>query len=787
MSDSTDRFSIWKRGTRPEALKKDETMRLFREYRKYGDEETREKLIYGSLGLVAKYVTTYGIYKYKCNENSYPTVDDLLSIGEVTLMKAVDTFDPDQYKFAFSTYLFHHIDRDIRAHLFEGASINAGVRFDANITDNNNPDEEASTLLELTADKSTLPEKMFDVLDIKMIEKEILPLLPKRERDIFYAMKFEGKTEYFLADRYNITRQRVNQIVKSATEKVLRLYNDGVSDIDYETRGIDFDGKLLEYLKENKEIVSTYGRSFLVNYFLPALSEEEQRIFSAFVLNYRGQTLEQIIKENDLGRSTRVHYVLKTIKKKLGLMAPELKVQQKKDRLNKAPTLKQQQKINQNERFLNKFGGKFFLQRYFVPSLAPLDSKIFQLSMEYDGQPVREMAKKVGLTEAQFNTRVKKIYSDLKLVDFDALVSLVDNQKTLMFNIAKEHRRENTEREFDIEEVSKRQEVMKRFGGVDRIVQYFLPVLSKDEADVFKLLYLNPTFSTFEGLATYLDKSVAQVIATDKIVMAKLESTNFDELEKLSLDVDDYLKNTYSSKSADATHRKYADKILSNFGGEVFIREEFLPMMSSQLDREILGRYILDGEPIEKLFPILPKIRRFSGTYIDGERTPKQCADFIHGRLNYSIISQLQKMKEDYINFEEAVKDFYVRKGFDKSHSENIQKVAFGVEESKQEAENYFPDELIQKIGGEKVALKKFLTTMKISEQLVFFKSRFEKKDDITIAAETDLKLEEVEDAKRSASQKLHQFADALGEKKNERTGMPSKMRLSNHGSKEKK
>lgn len=69
-----------------------------------GDPTAREKLIRHNLRLVAHIVKKY--YSLPCDQ------DDLVSIGTIGLMKAVDTFDPTR-RARFSTYASRCIENAI--------------------------------------------------------------------------------------------------------------------------------------------------------------------------------------------------------------------------------------------------------------------------------------------------------------------------------------------------------------------------------------------------------------------------------------------------------------------------------------------------------------------------------------------------------------------------------------------------------------------------------------------------------------------------------------------------
>lgn len=159
MKDEKIGFYLWTRGTRPEALPKEESARLLREYHKYGDKETREKLIYGHLGLVQSLILRY-YNRYVAREDQInPSLEDLYEIGTEVLIKSIDKFDPDTFKFAFSTYYTHWLQSKI-FHVFEkGHSVKTKKSLDALLKDKFGDDSNKKE-----SDKIPSTTREFDVL-----------------------------------------------------------------------------------------------------------------------------------------------------------------------------------------------------------------------------------------------------------------------------------------------------------------------------------------------------------------------------------------------------------------------------------------------------------------------------------------------------------------------------------------------------------------------------------------------------------------------------------------------
>ena len=89
------------------AWNKERTRELFRRYKQEGDEEAREQLIVSHINLV-RYIAA----KFK---NRGEPLDDLIQVGTVGLIKAIDRFDPER-GLEFTTYATPTIMGEIKRH-----------------------------------------------------------------------------------------------------------------------------------------------------------------------------------------------------------------------------------------------------------------------------------------------------------------------------------------------------------------------------------------------------------------------------------------------------------------------------------------------------------------------------------------------------------------------------------------------------------------------------------------------------------------------------------------------
>lgn len=197
----------------PPPLSKQEEHELFVRARK-GDVEARNKLIEHNLRLVAhivkKYYTTAG------------DPDDLISVGTIGLIKAIDSFNIDNGA-RFATYAGKCLQNEILMY-FRAQKKHSGV---TSINDPVDVDKDGNplTYLEIIAS----PDDIVDSIDRKIkLEKIILAIknvLTDRERRIMmlrYGMNKSGKNyaQRDVAKMLGISRSYVSRLEKSAIDKI---------------------------------------------------------------------------------------------------------------------------------------------------------------------------------------------------------------------------------------------------------------------------------------------------------------------------------------------------------------------------------------------------------------------------------------------------------------------------------------------------------------------------------------------------------------------------------------
>lgn len=198
--------------TLPEPLSMQEEQNLSEKLAN-GDEKAREKLIVHNLRLV--------VYIAKKFENSGVNIEDLISIGTIGLIKAVNTFSPEK-NIKLATYASRCIENEILMHLRKIASQKIEVSLDEPL----NTDWDGNELMLADVLGSDVDEisREIEEDDEKRILREIIENLPEREREII-DMRFglgekEELTQKEVADKMGISQSYISRLEKRIIKKL---------------------------------------------------------------------------------------------------------------------------------------------------------------------------------------------------------------------------------------------------------------------------------------------------------------------------------------------------------------------------------------------------------------------------------------------------------------------------------------------------------------------------------------------------------------------------------------
>jgi len=183
-----------------------------------GDEAVRAMLIERNLRLV--------VYIARKFENTGINIEDLVSIGAIGLIKAVNTFDPEK-KIKLATYASRCIENEILMHLRRNNKTRTEVSFDEPL----NIDWDGNELLlsdVLGTENDTIYRNIEEQVDRKLLQKA-LEKLSERER-IIMELRFgladgEEKTQKDVADMLGISQSYISRLEKRIIKRLRKEFN----------------------------------------------------------------------------------------------------------------------------------------------------------------------------------------------------------------------------------------------------------------------------------------------------------------------------------------------------------------------------------------------------------------------------------------------------------------------------------------------------------------------------------------------------------------------------------
>ncbi len=185
---------------------------------KEGDKEARDKLIEHNLRLVAHIVKKYNMADKE--------TDDLISIGTIGLIKAIDTFD-DEKGIRLATYASRCIDNELLMMLRSGKRLAKEVY----LYDPIGSDREGNeiNLLDIIEEAEVdIVENIVLEDDIKKLYNILGKVLTDREREIIclrYGLSNRKEvTQREIASKLGISRSYVSRIEKKALKKLRECF-----------------------------------------------------------------------------------------------------------------------------------------------------------------------------------------------------------------------------------------------------------------------------------------------------------------------------------------------------------------------------------------------------------------------------------------------------------------------------------------------------------------------------------------------------------------------------------
>ncbi|MBQ7464965.1 MAG: RNA polymerase sporulation sigma factor SigK [Oscillospiraceae bacterium] len=199
-------------GSFPKPLSKEEEAECLR-LAAAGNLDARNKLVEHNLRLVAHIVKKY--------YTQADLQDDLISIGTIGLIKAVNTFRPDK-GIRLATYASRCIENEILMFFRSRKKLQGEVSLSDAIEGDGDGDE--LHLADVVGEEDTMLADLQDRDDRILIRHLVAKVLDEREADVIrrrYGLGgAEPETQREIAKRYGISRSYVSRIEKKALEKL---------------------------------------------------------------------------------------------------------------------------------------------------------------------------------------------------------------------------------------------------------------------------------------------------------------------------------------------------------------------------------------------------------------------------------------------------------------------------------------------------------------------------------------------------------------------------------------
>lgn len=210
-------LSVSGSGSFPRPLSAAEEKACLEKY-KQGDLEAKNKLIEHNLRLVA-----HIIKKYNTNWNDQ---EDLVSIGTIGLIKAVNTFD-DSKGARLSSYAARCIENEILMFFRNGKKSAQDVSISEPI--DTDKDGNALTLIDVIATDDTIVDDIDLKMKTELLKKYLDEALDGREKQIILLRYGIGTnrplTQRVVANRLNISRSYVSRIEKKALATLKKRFD----------------------------------------------------------------------------------------------------------------------------------------------------------------------------------------------------------------------------------------------------------------------------------------------------------------------------------------------------------------------------------------------------------------------------------------------------------------------------------------------------------------------------------------------------------------------------------
>lgn len=203
----------------PAPLEPEQEARAIESLGTAGEDEARSRLIEHNLRLV--------VYIAKKFDNTGVGVEDLISIGTIGLIKAIDTFDPRK-GIRLSSYASRCIENEILMFFRSGKKSAQDVSLNEPI--DTDKDGNTLTILDTMAVDDTIIESIDVKIKSERLYRYLQSALTPREREVvcrrYGLCGFAPQPQRVVAKRLGISRSYISRIEKKALEKLRQEFEE---------------------------------------------------------------------------------------------------------------------------------------------------------------------------------------------------------------------------------------------------------------------------------------------------------------------------------------------------------------------------------------------------------------------------------------------------------------------------------------------------------------------------------------------------------------------------------
>lgn len=182
-----------------------------------GDEAAKQKLVEHNLRLV--------VYIARRFENTGINIEDLISIGTIGLMKAIDTYRLEK-KIKLATYASRCIENEILMYIRKTANQKTEISLDEPI----NMDCDGNELLLsdiLGTDEDAISRPLEEDVDKKVLRQALETLPPREQEIVFLRFGLEGRkelTQKEVAQAMGISQSYISRLEKRILQRLRKEF-----------------------------------------------------------------------------------------------------------------------------------------------------------------------------------------------------------------------------------------------------------------------------------------------------------------------------------------------------------------------------------------------------------------------------------------------------------------------------------------------------------------------------------------------------------------------------------